>query len=182
MLIMNLSDPRLTIGTIGKVVSFHPTGQGDIPRPKVRFVLLDGSTVDHICTEETWKADCYVPGKGRKILASKTQIPLVPAWALTVSAAQDLTLPRVKVDLAQTFKEGELYAALSRAPGTQHLQLANYTKPKGSPSTLIQAFHQLLRSLQQPPPPPSPPPLTQQPLLRVTVTTSSSSSPAPDTP
>ncbi|KAK0614804.1 ATP-dependent DNA helicase PIF1 [Lasiodiplodia hormozganensis] len=115
MLIKNLSDPRLTIGTIGKVISFHPTGQGDIPRPKVRFVLLDGSTVDHICTEETWKADCYVPGQGHQIIASKTQIPLVPAWALTVSAAQGLTLPRVKVDLAQTFKEGELYAALPKA-------------------------------------------------------------------
>lgn len=179
MLTKNLSDPRLTIGTIGKVVSFHPTGQGDIPRPKVRFVLLDGSTVDHICAEETWKADCYVPGQGRKILASKTQIPLVHAWALTVAAAQGLTLPRVKVDLAQTFKPGELYAALSRAPGAQHLQLANYTKPKGSPSEQIQAFHQSLRS----PLPPGPPPLTQQPLLRVvTASSSSSSSPAPDTP
>lgn len=48
-------------------------------------------------------------------LLSRTQIPLVAAWAMTVHKAQGMTLERVIVDLRHSFEPGQEYVALSRA-------------------------------------------------------------------
>lgn len=48
-------------------------------------------------------------------LLSRTQIPLMAAWAMTVHKAQGMTLSRVIVDLRHSFEPGQDYVALSRA-------------------------------------------------------------------
>ena len=48
-------------------------------------------------------------------LLSRTQIPLMAAWAMTVHKAQGMTLSRVIVDLRHSFEPGQEYVALSRA-------------------------------------------------------------------
>lgn len=48
-------------------------------------------------------------------LLSRTQIPLMAAWAMTVHKAQGMTLSRVIVDLRYSFEPGQEYVALSRA-------------------------------------------------------------------
>ncbi|KAL8329811.1 hypothetical protein RB597_005206 [Gaeumannomyces tritici] len=50
-----------------------------------------------------------------EVLLSRTQIPLMPAWAMTVHKAQGMTLENVIVNMDRVFEEGQLYVALSRA-------------------------------------------------------------------
>ncbi len=58
-------------------------------------------------------------------LISRTQIPLMAAWAMTIHKAQGMTLERVIVDLADTFEKGHDYVALSRATGLDGLKVEN---------------------------------------------------------
>ncbi|KAJ9165282.1 ATP-dependent DNA helicase [Coniochaeta hoffmannii] len=77
--------------------------------PKVRF--LNGET-------RTIYAECSVSELGDEkpySLLSRTQVPLAPAWAMTIHKAQGMTMERVVVNLSGAFEDGQTYVALSRA-------------------------------------------------------------------
>lgn len=58
--------------------------------------------------------------------ASRVQVPLILAWALSVHKSQGQTLERVKIDLARTFEKGQAYVALSRATSLKTLEVYNF--------------------------------------------------------
>lgn len=85
--------------------------------PKVRFhngvtcVVYAECSITQLGDEEPYS------------LLSRTQLPLAPAWAMTVHKSQSLTLDRVIVDLSRAFEEGQVYVALSRATGLSGLKI-----------------------------------------------------------
>ncbi|KAJ1331004.1 ATP-dependent DNA helicase PIF1 [Microdochium nivale] len=71
-------------------------------------------------------AECSIAELGDEepySLLVRTQIPLAPAWAMTIHKSQSLTLDRVIVNLSRAFEEGQVYVALSRATGLQGLKI-----------------------------------------------------------
>lgn len=60
-----------------------------------------------------------------KVVGSYSQIPVIPAWALTIHKAQGLTLENVRIDLERgAFASGQAYVALSRARSLEGLSFA----------------------------------------------------------
>ncbi|KAH9244015.1 hypothetical protein K456DRAFT_1808395, partial [Colletotrichum gloeosporioides 23] len=53
----------------------------------------------------------------------RTQVPLVPGWAMTIHKSQSLTLDPVTVDLSRAWGGRLKYVALSRARSLQGLQV-----------------------------------------------------------
>jgi ATP-dependent exoDNAse (exonuclease V) alpha subunit len=63
-------------------------------------------------------------------VAAYTQIPLLPAWAVTVHKAQGLSLDDVRLDLGRgAFATGQVYVALSRARTLDGLSLTRPIRP-----------------------------------------------------
>jgi hypothetical protein len=63
----------------------------------------------------------YRPSQSRSVRVSRTQLPLVPAWAFTDYKVQGASLPPVVVDLASARGIQNAYVMLSRATGLQNL-------------------------------------------------------------
>lgn len=60
--------------------------------------------------------------------STRTQIPLLLAWAFTIHKAQGQTIEYVKVDLKHVFEMGQAYVALSRATCMEKLQVLNFDR------------------------------------------------------
>lgn len=101
----------------------------EAPRhPVVRF-LLPGPTRQYRTTlvmREIWKNE----QPNGEVMVSRSQIPLILAWAMSIHKSQGQTLPLVKIDLSQTFEKGQAYVALSRAVSKEGLQVLGFESRK----------------------------------------------------
>jgi len=105
--------------------------------PVVRFAVADGTTRDLLCLRETWKIEL----PSGEVQASRSQIPLILAWALSIHKAQGQTLERVKVDLGRVFEKGQAYVALSRATSMNGLQVLRFDPSKVNAHERVRNFY-----------------------------------------
>ncbi|KAF2746215.1 hypothetical protein M011DRAFT_404852 [Sporormia fimetaria CBS 119925] len=108
--------------------------------PVVRFSVADGTTRDLLCKREAWK---YELPNG-EVQASREQIPLILAWAMSIHKAQGQTLERVRVDLGKAFEKGQSYVALSRATNMAGLQVLRFDPRKVQAHEKVRAFYSSL--------------------------------------
>jgi len=94
--------------------------------PYVRFSIPDGTTRDYLVTPEKWAIEL----PDGEVQASRHQVPLILAYALSIHKAQGQTLERVKVDLGRVFEKGQAYVALSRAVSREGLQVRRFEPSK----------------------------------------------------
>ena len=71
------------------------------------------------------------PNAPAKIIVSRLQIPLIPAFATSIHASQGLTLPKLAADVGKhIFTNGQAYVALSRATTIENLLLYDVDQRK----------------------------------------------------
>lgn len=147
ILLRNLSfDKGLVNGARGCVIGFEETGK---QLPIVKF--SSGHT--QVIEMETWNIEigfcckCKIDrASGGTIMATRKQIPLRLAWALSIHKSQGknaswamfspslsgMTIDRVVLSLANTFEFGMCYVALSRATslkGEDFVMVTNDSRP-----------------------------------------------------
>lgn len=97
-----------------------------------------------------------------RVVASYTQFPLMPAWAVTIHKSQGKTMPAVRVDLGNgAFAPGQTYVALSRVRQLNDVWLARAIKADDVfCDQRIRTFYARMfnRPLDHGLPPPAPPP------------------------
>jgi len=94
--------------------------------PVVEFDLHNGIKRRVLIIPEVWKVEL----PSGEVQVSRTQIPLILAWAMSIHKSQGQTLERVKVDLGKVFEKGQAYVALSRATTLEGLQVLNFNANK----------------------------------------------------
>ena len=113
--------------------------------PLVRFHIADGTTRELLCQRESWKIEL----PNGEVQASREQIPLILAWALSIHKAQGQTLERVKVDLGKIFEKGQAYVALSRATCQEGLQISRFDPKKVMAHEKVRLFYDSLYSVDR---------------------------------
>jgi ATP-dependent DNA helicase PIF1 len=113
--------------------------------PVVRFAIPDGTTRDLLCKREDWKIEL----PNGEVQASRSQIPLILAWALSIHKAQGQTLERVRVDLGKIFEKGQAYVALSRATSMAGLQIMRFDPRKVMAHEKVRLFYSSLSRAEQ---------------------------------
>lgn len=111
----------LVNGTLGRVI--------ECSRETARIEVYDGpsATVYRQTFERTRKVqeDNGEGGKTwrKQVIASFNQLPLAPAWAISMHKSQGQSFDKVNIDPSKTFAPGQLYVALSRARTMQGMTL-----------------------------------------------------------
>lgn len=83
-----------------------------------------------------------------KTKAWREQIPLTPAYALTVHKAQGQTLTCVEVDCFMMYSPGQLAVAISRATHKEGLRVINFNpRASSKPSKLVLDFYENISEL-----------------------------------
>lgn len=113
--------------------------------PLVRFATAEGTTRDLLCKREDWKVEL----PNGEVQASRSQIPLILAWALSIHKAQGQTLERVRVDLGRVFEKGQAYVALSRATCMAGLQILRFDPRKVIAHEKVRTFYASLSRAEQ---------------------------------
>ena len=104
MVIKNLNvEAGICNGAVGTVVSFT---EGKSGYPVVR---LENSGVIFTAVRQTWEIK-----QGDQVVASRSQVPLILAYAITIHKSQGMTLTRATVNVTNIFERNQLYVGLSR--------------------------------------------------------------------
>ncbi|KAE8220306.1 hypothetical protein CF319_g6149 [Tilletia indica] len=94
--------------------------------PVVHFTTATQHIYAVVCLHE-WRVEHGAIGQ---IFASRMQIPLVLAWAMTIHRSQGLTFPAARVNLTHAFECGQAYVGLSRVRCADNLQVIGITRSK----------------------------------------------------
>ncbi|GLB43418.1 putative DNA-dependent ATPase and 5'-3' DNA helicase required for the maintenance of both mitochondrial and nuclear genome stability [Lyophyllum shimeji] len=161
MLIKNVDD-TLVNGSMGRVgdslIQLSTSGVGSAAKkkgaasaaqvklyPVVEFVLPNGGRRMYLVMPEVWKVEL----PNGEVQVTRTQIPLILAWAMSIHKSQGQTLDRVKVDLGKVFEKGQAYVALSRATSLEGLQVLNFDPSKVNAHPKVAIWSKTLETLQE---------------------------------
>ncbi|KAK1273091.1 hypothetical protein QJS04_geneDACA012277 [Acorus gramineus] len=127
MLIKNINPVGgLVNGSVGIVMGFVG---GDISTSICSEGLLPVVKFDH-GPEMTLGLEAWDTVEGDMVRATRKQIPLILAWAVSIHKCQGMTLSHLQTDLSKAFGCGMVYVALSRVRSLDGLYLSGLNPQK----------------------------------------------------
>lgn len=152
MLLKNLdTESGLVNGARGIVTGFERAGnKSNFHRflPIVTFYVALGGQARREETitlvPETW--DVKV---GSNVEATRLQIPLILAWAISIHKSQGMTIPLLEVSFNRMFEYGQAYVALSRATSLEGLTLRSFQANCVKAHPTVKAFYEHMIELKQ---------------------------------
>ncbi|ANB13261.1 Rrm3p [Sugiyamaella lignohabitans] len=85
-----------------------------------------------------------------EVVATRSHLPLILSWALSIHKAQGQTLPRVKMNLTRSFESGQVYVAVSRATCTDSLEIVGFDPRTVRVNEAVREFYNRLKGTGQP--------------------------------
>jgi len=111
--------------------------------PVVDFDLPNGIKRRMLVMPEAWTVEL----PSGEVQVSRSQLPLILSWAMSIHKSQGQTLERVKVDLGKVFEKGQAYVALSRATTLEGLQVLNFDANKVQAHPKVVAWSKTLSTI-----------------------------------
>jgi ATP-dependent DNA helicase PIF1 len=133
VLLKNFPDDELVNGSRGTVTSFVSKAKTEIDtEDETNPVALSKNTlllplvtfengVTRLIQSEKWSIVI-----DDEELASREQIPLDLAWALSIHKSQGMTIAQIEVSLRSVFECGQAYVALSRVTSLEGLKISEH--------------------------------------------------------
>lgn len=116
--------------------------------PVVKFKTPIGDSLIRVSREEfsidAGKAKSYSTDGPEKI--TRSQVPLLLSWALSIHKAQGQTIDRLRIDLKKVFEIGQVYVALSRATNKDHLEILNFHPRRITASNEVKSFYKKIEN------------------------------------
>jgi len=107
-----------SLGTVTRLVNSDITVRFDHSREECLIEPVKWEKIRQVWSDESQKIE-------NEVIGAFEQVPLIPAWAITIHKAQGLTLNDVRVDFGTgAFAPGQVYVALSRVRSMAGLSLA----------------------------------------------------------
>lgn len=141
MVVRNMTS-HIVNGSLGTVTGFEYQNDSRTFLPIVSVVTENNTHTSITITRQSWES---IAPNGKTIVARRTQIPLILAWATTIHKSQGQTIPRLSVDLEGVFEFGQVYVALSRAANSNNLQVKNFTRGKVKADSESVKFYERLK-------------------------------------
>lgn len=111
--------------------------------PVVNFKSRQGLNSVIVVLPEAFTIDV---GVGKKEI-TRTQLPLLLSWAMSIHKAQGQTIQRLRVDLRRIFEKGQVYVALSRAVDKNNLEIRNFDPKKIIASQTVKQFYKSMETV-----------------------------------
>ncbi len=138
-------EKRYFNGKLGKVTQIN--------QDRIK-VLCPGDAEEIEVTAETWENIKYGLNPetnqiSEEVVGSFTQVPLRPAWAITIHKSQGLTFEQAIIDAEAAFSHGQVYVALSRCKTFEGLVLSSPLSQNAIKTDLeIQQFVQQMQQAE----------------------------------
>lgn len=134
-----LEVPNGTVGTVVGLKDITPSG----PRVKTTNVpVVRFDTARGPCVLTVKPVDMKLQSVSRDgAYASRYQIPLVLAWAVTVHRCQGLSMDAAVLDLASCFVDGMVYVALSRVRSMDGVHVLSFAPSKVRADQRVASFY-----------------------------------------
>ena len=130
-------------------VTMHPPHAPPMV-PRVAF-QVDPSATDKNkgwITRTVWPED-YTIEEGTRTIASRAQMPLKLAWAISIHKSQGMTISTLEVELASCFEAGQVYVALSRAVSLTSTRILSFSPKKVFCNPKVHAFYAAIEAQQR---------------------------------